>query len=767
MKISCFCIVVMLFLSQISFASPYLDSLYQVYYQVPTNEPSNYKERIELLKAISDYELHESPLKALPLIDTLAHLFKLRGNMERYYRELYRTKGFLYATAQNKLKALEYYQEYVKHCKKESTDDAYFLLDIGNLYYDFSLFSVAKIYYQEAEKIFTEQKFYRGLGTIYSNYSLIAQRHNQIDSALSYIEQTLYIQKHHVKDLLQIAHTYQVIGRIYSEKLKAYPKAIQYYQKALAIFEDRSLHKDPRRYNQFILYWPYTCMRLGKAYYGNNQLDSANYYIENALEIVEHLEKDHAYAFVAINIGEFYLKQNKVEQAQTLLLEVEKIAFKSGNEISLERCYKALNRLYTDKKEYKEAVRYARLYETMRDSVQKKQDKFFITTDGLLQKEKNEQIVQQKQIILSEQKIRKGLYLSLFLTGIILMSILFFGLKLRQKNKAIERYADDLKANNKIKEIILSVIGHDLRSPFGVISNIAGLLQKNLKEKDYKASDKLVDLLYDSSKKAYSMVDELMQWTTLQKETPLVKTEPVELQKVIRETIQQLGTLLEQGNITIKTDVAPVYCQTDAVLVQIILRNILTNAIKYTPFGGEIMIQTQWKDGTYVLQVEDSGVGIDEDLLGQIFDGKDSLEVVKKTSGLGLIIVRDLCQKIHWEIRAFNRKGSGAVFELGNLSLLNEPIPEELRSEHKVSEQWSVLSNSNQLLLQPYVQQFLNCAVFETTKIRKIIQQIEMPNQEILDWMKNFDLIINQLDDETYRVFLNRALLNEKPKKIG
>ena len=738
-------------------AYPYLDSLYQVYNELPSSQPKYYKERITLLNAISDYEIHENPLNALPLIDTLAHLYQLVGDDAMHYRERYRRKGFLYATAHHRLKALESYQKYVKYCKKESTDDAYFLLDIGNIYYEFTLYNMAKIYYQEAETIFERHQFYRGLGTIYSNYSLIAQKQNQIDSALFYIEKTLQVQENDTedRDLLQVAHTYQVLGRIYSEKLKNYPIAIQYYQKSLTIFRDRSLHKNPNRYNQIIAYWPSTTMHLGKAYYANNQFDSATYCIENAMQIVNDLDKDHIYTFIAVNIAEMYMQQKKLEAAQVLLLNVEDIAIKIGDKTSLEHCYKLFKQLHEEKEEYKKVIHYAHLYETLRDSIQKEQDAFFMTTDGLLKHEKNERIAQQEQIIRSEKTVRQGLYVILFLTGVILMISLFLGAELHRKNKDIERYANDLKANNKIKEIILSVIGHDLRSPFGVITNISGLLQKNLKEKNYKALNKLTDLLYDSSKKAYSMVDELMQWTTLQKSTPVVKRETVDVRTVIQETIHQLGTLLEQGNIAIKVNVAAIHCWTDPALMQIILRNILTNAIKYTPYGGAIIIQTKWEEGAYVLQIEDGGAGIDAALLKRIFSAKNSLEVVKDASGLGLVIVLDLCKKIDWDIRVFNKKGSGAVFELSNLILSEEPILNKPTVEQQeASVHVLTLSNANKLILAPYLQALLTCEVYEATKVRKIIRQIEVENEEIANWLKRLEMIINQHDIQNYQSFL-------------
>jgi signal transduction histidine kinase len=749
-----------LFLVTKTNASPYLDSLYEVYSQIPANQEVHYEHRIELLRAISDYELHENPLNALPLIDTLAYLFKLMGNDAQYYRELYRRKGFLYATAQNKLKALEHYQEYVKYCKKESVDDAYFLLDIGNLYYEYSLYSVAKIYYQEAEEIFDRHQYYRGLGTIYSNYSLIAQKQNQIDSALFYIQKTLFVQKEYVKDLLQMAHTYQVLGRIYSERLKSYPKAIINYKKALAIFSDRALHENPQQYNQFILYWPYTSMRLGKAYYQNNQIDSASYYLDSALVIVRTLEKKHAYAFVAVNIADTYIDQGKLQVAEELLLEAEQISSESESHVSLELCYKALTRLYEEKGTYKEALRYARLYEVMRDSMQKKQDHFFLTTDGLLKKEKNERIAQQADVIHAAENARQILYFSLFLLVLILIITWFFSLKLKQKNRTIEQSTKALEENNKIKEIILSVIGHDLRSPFGVITNVAVMLQKKLKGQNNDSLDKLTELLYSTSQKAYSMVDELMQWTTLQKSRPVVQKENVSLEKVVQETIHQLSPLLGQGNVEVKIEVDSVHCWTDPTLMQIILRNILTNAVKYTPFGGLIIIRTQWKDENCVLQVEDGGVGIAPELLEHLFKDKDSLEVVKEASGLGLVIVRDLCERVDWSIRVFNKKGSGAVFELGNLVLKDQLNSIDSTPRLNTSEVFLMLSVSDKNLLEPYIRQLLACEVFEATKIRKIIQEIEKKNEVIVNWLKRLELIINQNDMIAYQDFLTSNLPN-------
>lgn len=745
-----------------------LEKLYQHYNQLPKGAETYYYARIPILDSIVEREIHKDPLAALPLLDTLAFLYQATGQEELYYRTIYRNKGFLYAISENKLKALEAYQNYAQVCKKSSLDDAYFLIDVGNLYYDFSLYNVARNYYKDAEKIFEQKNYYRGLGTIYSNYSLIAQHLNELDTALFFIQKTLNLQESFVKDTLQIAHSYQVLGRFYSKYKKDYPKAIPNYLKSIAIFSDERRKKD-YRYNQFIVYLPRAYASLGQSYCQIGQVDTGLYYLREAVKEARLLGQDHAFTAVGEQVGKELFLQGYFQEAEQLLLEVEKVAIQNSNHTDLESCYHSLKDVYIQKKDFQKALAYSQKLEELRNLLKGQQDQFFLINDQLLQQEKNKRIAEQEQIIVAEQQLKFRLYGILGLIVLILGLMLFFWWKLNHKNQKIKSYAQKLERSNAIKEMLLAVIGHDLRTPFNVISTNIGLLFQKLKKQDYASLEQAVQEVDLSSRKAYVIMSELMQWTALQKkELVFVQAEVVELEKLIDKTIQQLDAFVETSCLIFEKEIDAIELIIDVNLFQIVLRNLLTNASKNTPYGGQVKLKTKKNEEGVALQIEDAGMGIPPELLDQLFAEVDALQVAQKGSGLGLKLVKSLCMELSIDIRAFNSLNGGAVFELQipwecirHFDASNHP-----KQSRHLSIEKTIKTEDYQCLL-PYINQLLAYEVFESTAIRTILNQLkeEDCSPSILWWIAQLERVITINDNIAYKHFLQNGMIEKEDEQ--
>ncbi|BDS14620.1 ATP-binding protein [Aureispira anguillae] len=745
-----------------------LESWYQRYRKLPNNDIAYYEERIGLLDSIIGKEIHQEVELVLPLIDTLAFLHQRLGHKARCNHTRYKTKGFMYAIRENYLEALNYYQKYSESetFRKESVDDGYFLLDVGNLYYDLKLYNLAKTYYQDAEQVFKNKENYRGLGTINSNYCLVAQELGQIDSALHYVQKALSLQENMVKDSFQIAYTYQVIGRLYSEHKHNYPKAIANFQKTISLLSNEDLKED-FGYNQFIRYLPQTYMRLGQVYYALNEVDSGYFYLHKALEKVKAIHQDHVFIYIGTESGKTWLEQGQLKEAEDLLLATEKLAEANGNDKGLERCYAYLKQIYTQKEDYKKAIYYAAKYEVSRNFFQEEEKRLFLINEQLLQQEKNQRILKQEQTIVAEQRLRIQLYGILVLVVIILFLLIGFWWKLRRQNKEIERYAKKLENSNKVKEIILAVIGHDLRTPFNVISTNVSLILRNLNDKRAVALNKSIAQVDLAARKAYVMMDGLMQWVTLNKEeVSLKKKKRIVLDVLVNKVLNELDALIEVGGLVVKKEVDFIQLNTGANLLQIVLRNLLTNAIKNTPFSGEICIRTLLNKEGCLLQVEDSGLGIPEEQLEHLFASIDVIHVAQKGSGLGLKIVKELCDELSIEIRAFNREGGGAVFEL------QIPDRDICRSEmvaHNVDNntpsitQQKLTTNEKQFL-KPYITQLLAHEVFEGTAIRAIVETIKQQSRKttVMTWVTELEQVVFLNDEHTYKEFLKESVSDAK-----
>lgn len=738
-----------------------LEALYATYYKISGTDTASIRKKTNLLAQLIEKETHQTPTKALKLIDTLAELHLKTNNIQGYNRVKFYSTGFVYATIENLPEALKYYQAYAKVFPKKGIDDGYFLIDVGNLYYDLKLFQMANRYYKDAEIIFKNENFYRGLTTVYGNYALVAKNTNQIDTAFHYIFKTLEIQKEFSRDTFQIAHTYQVLGRLYLENKKDYKAAIPYFQQSIAFLSDEKL-KTYYRYQQFIHLLPIDYMFLGQCLYGIGQSDTAFTTLNKAITIAKEIEQHYVLTLVLIGAAEALLEQKLYNQAERYFLEAEALCVQHETHTMLVRCYNGLKNLYTATKAPEKALLYWDKYNAERDTLQNQEDKFLVMNDQVLQQERINTIQEQEDRLAVEAQLRSRLFIILGLIVLGLILVLFFWWNLRQKNKIIALYTNQLESNNAVKEMMLSVIGHDLRSLFNVLMGNSGNLLKIIQQKRLTALEKDSTQLNTASKKAYMMMDGLMQWVTLQKEKTAPDLKKIRLIDVINTTVEPLQPILWTSTVELSIKVDDVFVRADFNLLQVVLRNLLTNAIRYSPVNDTILIQSKIQDNQNItLIISDNGSGIEEDLLNKLFVQQKNLNVAIQGSGLGLKIVKELCDILKIQIKAYNKDSGGAVFELilpieGHV-LANPDTMQAL--EDQIIEA-DVLSHHDLDFLIPFAEELKKLEIFEGTEIQLILDKMnqDAPTPTVKKWIYDFTNTVYHSDSELYNKMLEKVL---------
>ncbi|NVK37786.1 MAG: GAF domain-containing sensor histidine kinase [Gammaproteobacteria bacterium] len=198
-------------------------------------------------------------------------------------------------------------------------------------------------------------------------------------------------------------------------------------------------------------------------------------------------------------------------------------------------------------------------------------------------------------------------------------------LELRVNYKKLQRV-------DREREKIFSVIGHDLRSPF---TGILGLSRRLYEKADSMEADKVKTMaggILTSSLQVFQVLDELMQWT--QQRLGRTHSQPTlcHVANLAQESIDllQVGIGLKQLNCVNNID-PNVTALADAAIGKTIFRNLLANAIKYSPDGSDIVIDAQTQDNDVVISIQDQGLGIPKDLMSRLF--KDSVEGTEGTAG--------------------------------------------------------------------------------------------------------------------------------------
>lgn len=213
----------------------------------------------------------------------------------------------------------------------------------------------------------------------------------------------------------------------------------------------------------------------------------------------------------------------------------------------------------------------------------------------------------------------------------------------------------------------LSIIAHDLRSPFSSIIGILDLLKMSLKEFNKAEVEEYVDIVYNSANNTLILLDNLLVWAVSQNKEKNFKPVKINLYDLLREEIENLRNLAEQKQITIMHSVgSDLNVTADLQMVKTVLRNLISNAIKYTGTNGEISINAK-EDNQYVeVAIKDNGTGISPEIRKKLFK-IDSLQSTpgtnnEKGTGLGLLLCKEFVELHGGSIWVESEAGKGSRF---------------------------------------------------------------------------------------------------------
>ncbi len=238
------------------------------------------------------------------------------------------------------------------------------------------------------------------------------------------------------------------------------------------------------------------------------------------------------------------------------------------------------------------------------------------------------------------------------------------------EREAARREAEDksraLDALNKQKDLLFSIIAHDLRNPFQALLGSSQLLARAVARKDEDAVARLVHGIGQASAQAHALMESLFAWANLQMDTVEVVKGAVDVSEVSREVLAGAAEAAAAKQLSLMADCSGVHVLAHRNMLIAVLRNLVGNAIKFTPRGGTIEIRAADCGEFAEIVVADTGVGIPEDRISEIFrlDQRVTTEGTagEKGSGLGLLLCRDLSERQGGKLTAESVVGRGTTF---------------------------------------------------------------------------------------------------------
>jgi PAS domain S-box-containing protein len=239
--------------------------------------------------------------------------------------------------------------------------------------------------------------------------------------------------------------------------------------------------------------------------------------------------------------------------------------------------------------------------------------------------------------------------------------------KAKEAELALKENEAMLRDLNTTKDKFFSIIAHDLKSPFNAIIGFSDLLKEQVKQNDYEGIEEFAEIIQNSATRAMELLENLLEWSRIQTGRMRFNPEKIDLVAQIQETTYLLHDAALQKGIGIAMDLPEhLYLMVDARMLSSILRNLLTNAIKFTRVCGRIVIEVRQLPNEVLVVVKDNGVGISKEMIQKLFRLDETFSTVgtnkEKGTGLGLKLVKEFIEKHGGHLKVESTPGEGSTF---------------------------------------------------------------------------------------------------------
>jgi signal transduction histidine kinase len=500
--------------------------------------------------------------------------------------------------------------------------------------------------------------------------------HNEMDNfteAIKYFRQALSINQS-IRDTASMAVNYDCLGATYS-RLKKSDSSLVNYHKALRFF--KKIRKDDR--------YAVSLSNMGwilQQY--PDSLNKAINYFNQAWSKFQELGWVYYEPNIQFGIANILGKQGKLDESIAAYKKSIELANKYKREFFLKtQLYQGLTELYQQKGDYKHALEAHLVFSQYNDSaVQKEKFERIATLEKQYETEKKQNEINQLQAkhILTDIQLQKNKQLKMlgFVTASLLLVLILFVLNryldkaksnklLESKNRMIEKSENELKLLNASKNKFFSIIAHDLKNPFHTVMGYSYLLSKDYNNFTEEERRKFADDIHHSTNNIFRLLQNLLEWSRSQTGRLTFTPREIELKLVVDSSVSVLRSLADQKNIRIEMNFDDnLMLFADPQMIETVLRNLVNNAIKFTPENGLIQVAATQTDGQITICVKDSGIGISQEDAQTLFK-IDSTVKRKGTnnedgSGLGLILCREFIAKNNGTIWVSSAAGEGSSF---------------------------------------------------------------------------------------------------------
>ena len=586
--------------------------------------------------AIAEYE-HDLELKATAL-NQLGKYMHTTGRFEEsvsYYKQaigIYKNNGNMLQSASVLLSLGKTY-----------TND-------GNLYLALKCYLDAYATCEKSNDFVNLADVCNHLGTIYLSL-------DQPEKSMEYHRKALAY-RIALKTPEGMANSFNNIGKVFLVQSKPDSAKI-YFQKSLKNCEQIRYTKGKVK----ALY------NLGKVYNMRNDYNMAKSCLHQALAIARQTGYDAGIAEASLELGNTFLGLHQSDSAKQLFnLCLEKANSANLTQLSKDG-YWGLYKCAVIEKDLIKSLENYIIFAEADKKLMKAEDNHRLAELRISfeteKKEKDNEVLRKDNELKQMTILHKNAFIWMFIIALfftIAFTIMFYFRSENKKkanerleqlnnhitnqNQKLENLNKELEKANREKDKIFSIITHELRNPLYWFQNLTEMLSLKYSTMPPEKVQKTLGALDESAKNAFHLMDNLLHWSRsrLNRITPVIGEH--ELDKLIYESSRMYDTILKQKNIQLVIEAqSTAIIKADADLFMCVVRNLVSNAIKFTPENGTIHIGSKPGTRNYIISVSDSGIGIDQKHRKSIFNsepGSISVGLLnEKGSGFGLRLCKE------------------------------------------------------------------------------------------------------------------------------
>jgi signal transduction histidine kinase len=560
--------------------------------------------------------------------------------------------GVVYRNLGNYDKSISNYKTALRLAEetKDSIQIAYSYNNIGGIYRLEGNNTQALEYILKALKVFESTKNKEGMAFCTINIGLIYNNQENFIKALEYLNYTLRLREE-INDRAGKALALNLIAEVYF-KMGEITIALKYYNEVEKEYDAVDDKKG------LAAVWG----GMGGVFYTQGNLSKAIEFRKRALQMsyqINYLEGQvtnlNNLALIYAKLGNYSVAEEHLKRAKNIASNL-KTAY-----VDLEN-YKFWSDFSKMRNDFKSALEYTNKYFQLKDSVMSSEKVALVRSmESIYLAEKAEKV---NTILLKDienQKRQRNYILIIALLVLIVAAVTYN----RYHSKKIAN--EKLQELNAVKDKFFRIIAHDLKTPFNTIIGFTEILKEDFSQMSDEESLSLINDIGQATKQSYQLLENLLVWSQAHSGNLEFNPKKLSLLKVIDESVSILKTTAKNKNILFEIN-CPESLEVfaDEQMLNTIIRNIVSNSIKFTNDGGKISIDSLLINDSVQISIKDNGVGMNKEtseklfLLDQFISTKGTRG--EKGTGLGLVLCKEFVEKHRGKIMVESELGKGSNF---------------------------------------------------------------------------------------------------------